>query len=134
LAIKSANDPFGGGLAGAAGGVGFFATTGRTGNGAFGRAFTSLPFVVEDGFSDRRSGSSAFRLIPAEVLLLVGRLDVGAEGVNLLGSGLLFVVETAEVLGRGVIFGSEVGVPVSIDERTELRNYRLSVVLDKSDR
>lgn len=133
MAIKSANDPFGGGFAGAAGGVDFFAIAGRAGNDALGRAFTSLPFVVDDGFSGRRSGSSAFLLIPADVLLLVGRLDVGAEGVNFLGSDLVTVVEGAEVLGRGVIFGSEVGVPVSIDERTELRNYRLSVVMDKSN-
>lgn len=133
LAIKSANDPFGGGFAGAAGGVDFFATAGRAGNGALGRAFTSLPFVVDDGFSGRRSGSSAFRLIPADVLLVVGRLDVGAEGVSFLGSDLVVVAETTEVLGRGVVFGSEVGVPVSIDERTELRNYRLSDVIDKLD-
>lgn len=98
-------------------------TTGLTGNGALGRAFTSLPFVVDGGFSSRRSGSSAFRLIPAEVLLLVGRVGVGAEGVNFLGSGLMTVVEAAGALGRGVVFGSEAGVPVSIDERTELRNY-----------
>lgn len=127
LAIKSAKDPFGGGFAGAAGGVGFLATAGRTGNGALDRAFTSLPFGVDDGFSGRRSGSSAFRLIPAELLLLIGRLDVGAEGVKFLGSDLVIVVETADVLGRGVILGSEVGVPVSIDERTELRNYGSSV-------
>lgn len=108
-------------------------TAGRAGNGALGRAFTSLPFVVDDGFSGLRSGSSAFRLIPADVLLLIGRLEVGAEGVSFLGSDLAVVAETTEVLGRGVVFGSEVGVPVSIDDRTELRNYRLSVVIYQSD-
>lgn len=81
---------------------------------------------MDDGFSGRRIGSSAFRLIPAEGLLLVGRLDVGAEGVDFLGSDLVTVAERAEVLGRGVVGGREAGVPVSIDERTELRNYRLS--------
>lgn len=61
-------------------------------------------------------------------------MDVGAEGVSFLGSDLVVVAETTEVLGgRGVVFGSEVGVPVSIDERTELRNYRLSDVIDKLD-
>lgn len=112
-------------MAGVAGGTGFFATAGRTGNGALGRAFTSLLVTAGDGFSGRRSGSSAFRLIPADVLLMLGRVDVGAEGVSFLGSGLGFVVVIVVVLGRGVVFGSEVGVPVSIDERTELRKLML---------
>lgn len=93
-------------------------TTDRTS--ALGRALRSFPLAVDDGFSNRRRGSSAFRLIPTEVLL-VGRLSMGAEGVNFPES-TLEAVETAGALGREVMGGREAGFPVSIDDRTELRN------------
>lgn len=98
--------------------------------GAFGRVFNSLPFGAADGdgLSGRRRESSAFRLIPIEVvLLLVVRLVAGAEGVDFLELGLEVGADAGvtEALGREVVGGREAGFPVSMDERTELRKLML---------
>jgi hypothetical protein len=118
----------GGGFAGAAGGVGLADVDRLSLEGAligtFGRDFNSFPFVADDegdGLSGRRMKSSAFRFMPAEVVpvLLVGRLGTDTEeGVNFLESDLV----AGEITCREVVGGREVGVPVSMDERTELRN------------
>lgn len=84
--------------------------------GIFGRGFA----VFNAGFSGRRNESSALRFVP------VGKLFTGRWGIGLaesdLGAVVADVVVDFEAAGAGGV-DKEDGLPVSMDERTELRNY-----------
>lgn len=89
-----------------------------------------LEGIFAPGFWVRGSGSSAFRFVPAGIPFFRSTVAGRPVGVGLLVSGLKFDDEIAGD-GAGDDVGIGFGLPVSMDERTESRNWTWSVATSK---
>lgn len=95
-----------------------------------GFAAAGLAGICDPGFCVRGNGSSAFRFVPVWSPFFRSSVAGRTAGVGFRASGLELDEET---VGEGAVDGVGIGVglPVSIDERTESRKLMVSIIPDE---